>query len=169
MYCKCWTDYRATGRSSCVPLFKYIPLILVTSHAHGSTHKYWTMRRAVTVVCFPGAQRLLTSRQADRKGVQSRWIEHDTATTLTAGTPVSNCPCKTAADTSAGACRSFRFCDLPRERLVHTSGMALSDAEDQLRDLVRVNDMLDTVLCLRYSWHSVSGIGCVRIMKQQLS
>jgi hypothetical protein len=99
------------------------------------------MRKAVTVVCFPGAQRLLTSRRADRKGVQSRWIELDTGTTLTAGTPVSNCPCKTAADTSAGSLPEFQPLwpskTMGREQqLVHTSGTVLSGNEDQLRDFI---------------------------------
>lgn len=53
---------------------------------------------AITVLfCFPWAQRRLTSRRADRKGVHSRWIGSVTDTTLIAGTRVSNCPYKTAA------------------------------------------------------------------------
>jgi hypothetical protein len=57
------------------------------------------MWRAIAVFfCFPGAQRRLTTRRADRKGAQWRWIGPVTGTTLIAGTRVSNYPYKTTTD-----------------------------------------------------------------------
>lgn len=74
-------------------------LFPVVSHKHTHIHKYRATWRAITVLfCFPGAQRRLTSRWADRKGAQSRWIGPVTGTTLIAGTRVSNCHYKTTAD-----------------------------------------------------------------------
>ena len=50
------------------------------------------MWKSINVLfCFFGAQGQLTSRQADRKGVHSRWIGPVIGTTLIAGTRVSNC------------------------------------------------------------------------------
>lgn len=103
------------------PLFKHLHLIPLTSLSYGFTHKYQAMWEAITVLfCFPWAQRLLTSRQADRKGVQSRWIGPVTDTTLIAGTRVSNCPYKTTGDISPGLCKSFYRFDLQDYRSKRT-------------------------------------------------